>query len=77
MRKLDIVLIIAIVAAVAASSHPALAKGGKANSNLLKNTVTGKHYDNTVLTVRKPTVTKPGAKLTPDKVEAGGENIRR
>ncbi len=75
MRKLGIVLIITIGAAVAASSHSSLAKD-KSAPNLYKQTATGKHYDKTVLTVRKPTV-KPGAKLTPDKVEAGGENIRR
>jgi hypothetical protein len=130
MRKHGSIPIIIIVAAVAASSHSALAKGDKSTSNLAKNSATGKHYNETTLTPYKPkppvTQLKPtkksgntgkgpndhpnstgagegkdpnshpnpnstGAgegkasggnpnstpKLTPDKVEAGGENIRR
>jgi hypothetical protein len=132
MQKLGSIPIFIIVAAVAAWSHSALAKGDKSTSNLAKNTATGKHYNETTLTPYKPkppvTQQKPtkksgntgkdpnshpnpnstgagegkdpnshpnpnstGAgegkasggnpnstpKLTPDKVEAGGENIRR
>jgi hypothetical protein len=134
MRKLDGILMITIVAAVAASSHSALAKGDKSTSNLLKNTATGKHYNNTVITTpHKPmkpvteqkaskksgntgkgpngnpnstgasagkgpndnpnstgasagkgpnnnpnsTGASAGPKLTPEKVEGGGENIQR
>lgn len=70
-------LLIAIAAAGAILSKGAFAKEDKASTKLMQQTATGKHYDSTVLTIRKPTATKPGAKLTPDKVEAGGENIRR
>ena len=54
MRKLDGILVMTIVAAVAASSYSALAKGSKSTSNLLTNTATGKHYDKTTLTPHKP-----------------------
>ena len=54
MRKLDGILVMTIVAAVAASSYSALAKGGKSTSNLPTNTATGKHYDKTTLTPHKP-----------------------
>lgn len=54
MRKLDGILVMTIVVAVAGSSYSALAKGGKSTSNLLTNTATGKHYDKTTLTPHKP-----------------------
>ena len=70
-------LLVAIAVTGAILSQGALAKENKASTKLMQKTATGKHIDNTVPTIRKPTTTKPGAKLTPDKVEAGGENIRR
>jgi Flp pilus assembly protein CpaB len=66
-------LIIAISAVVATAFDAASAKENKANTTLMKNTATGTHYKNLAVTSKK---TKTGKKLTPDKVEAGGENIR-
>ncbi|MGB6349531.1 MAG: hypothetical protein WBG10_05820, partial [Pseudolabrys sp.] len=53
VRKFDGILIITIVATLAASSLPALAKEGKASSHILKNTATGKHYDKATLAPKK------------------------
>jgi hypothetical protein len=54
VRKLGAVLIVSIAVTIADSPHPALAKGDKSTTSLFKHTVTGKHYNNTILTPHKP-----------------------
>lgn len=74
MRMRYATLIITIAALVAMAFDTASAKGSKASLTLMKYTATGTHFKKLAVT---PNKRQTGKKLTPDKVEAGGENIRR